>query len=556
MSKMYLANWTKMTVVIGGTGNITLGAVTGYPAAVDTIGGTNRTFHYVLLTSGGVPIEAGIGVMTDLITLRRDSVYHKMVNGVFTAGVGLAASDIPAGAVLYTAATNEMLLDLIAEMPMQDYGNVSGALAVNIHNKAIKLNLTADATLSFTPTPPAGVKYEFTIHATSANAGDANIGKGFALTLPNTCYLDKNLCPPLCLTHDSESVIQLSTVDGGASYKVTLLTGDSMVKDMGNLTGNITLDIRHKQSKGQLVAGGTNVTVTGVSPTAKFGEPAHFTFFNNSEGSKTLTFDAEKFTLLGSVINQITIPLGYKADFTVRRNPHANDNADAYDVWVNGINYNQTASLLATTWNPSDYSGTPPLTLSNSNLTIEMTTIANAFRSARAFGGKNAGKWYYTLRCDGSMINVSNSRNVFAFGVASIGVSLSSLVGSVAGSASLYLNFGGWASSPNAATYDDGVVTSRTLGLPSFGATYSVLFDASTGNGWFLINESNIFGGNPEAGTGAHFSVLGGVTYYPMVTFFESGTPANAGIFTMLNELQSESVGLAFPSWAGRYWTA
>lgn len=548
-----------MVVATGGVGDIGLGAVNGYPPIGETLG-TNKSFHYVIRAVNNTPLEAGVGVMTDVITLRRDNVYAKMLNGVYSAGDGLTNLSIPVGAFLYTADTKEMLEDLQLELPLRDYGNVSGATGVDLRNSAIKLNLTANATLTFSEPPPVGVKAEITLHATSANAGTADFGKGYVLTLPVSCKLGKNNCPPIPLTHDTETVLTLTTTNGGTSYQVHWQNQDTNINDLGDIaeTASMTLDIRYTQTRARFVSETeATFTVSGVSPAALLGEPAHFSFVNDGSITKTIAFNTEAFTLIGSNLNSVSVPIGYKADFTIRKNPNANDADPAYDVWVNGINYNQSASGLATTFNPSDYFGTPPLLLSEDSRTISMTVLTAAIRSARAFGGKNAGKWYYSLRCDeDTSNNNTTSLAVVAFGIASLSASLSNqFVGQVVNSASLYINLGN-GNAVTARTYDDGTLTTRTTTRPLAGGIYTLLFNANTGNGWIVLNGVVLFGGNPEAGTGAHFNVNYAVTYYPMISLQEAHATSNAGVWTLLSEVLTEDIQINFPSWAGRYWTA
>jgi len=273
---------------------------------------------------------------------------------------------------------------------------------------------------------------------------------------------------------------------------------------------------------------------------------------NSSTGNRFVAFDANDFTLIGSTLNTLVIPLGYKLDFTVRKNPHANDADPAYDVWVNGINYDVTASGLATTWNPSDYAGTPPLVLSNENRTIELTAITGSlvYRSARAFGGKQTGKWYFSVRCDVSVFGVSGSQVGFAVGVGVSGIALTTQVGAVANSACWVVNRG---ANLGSGTTDEGVFTTRAAYNPVVNDVFTILMDMNTGNGWVMLNNTVLYGGNPETGANPAFNLTPGNIYFPMISLSEQSS-ANAGIWTLLNEVQSAHVPLVAPSFS--CWTA
>lgn len=542
-----------MTVVIGGTGNITLGDVTGFPNISETLG-TGKSFYYAFLNINLSPIEVGFGIMLDAITLQRDVIEAAMIDGVYTAD-GVTPANIPVGAIMFTAPTKGMLDLLMLEMSLRDYGNVTGAVTMSAQYKALKFNCTGNTTLTLNQLPPTGAKAELTLHASSANAGTADIGKGYLLTLPSSCKLGKNNCPAIPLLHDAETIIKLTTIDGGTTWQVLWYNGHANIRDLGDLTGTINLDIRYLQSKGNLAAGSsTTLTIEGIDPAAKLGEPAHFVIKNSSTGNRFIAFDADEFTLIGSTLNTLVIPLGYKLDFTVRKNPHANDADPAYDVWVNGINYDVTASGLATTWNPSDYFGTPPLTLTDSNRTIEMTTQSGtlAYRSARAFGGKQTGKWYFSLRCDKSVVGLSGSVSWLAIGLATGSISLASQVGAAANSAAWFTNRG---ASIVTQTWDEGASTARASYSPVLNDIVTILYDGATGKGWVMLNNTVLYGGDPEAGTNPAFTLTAGNIYFPMISIAESSSSsADSGIWTILNEVQSAHVPLVAPSY--QCWTA
>jgi len=536
-----------MVVATGGTGDIGLGAVTGYPPIGETLG-TNKSFHYVIRAVNNTPLEAGVGVMTDVITLRRDNVYAKMVNGVYSAGDGLTNLSIPVGAFLYTADTKEMLEDLQLELPLRDYGNVSGATGVDLRNSAIKLNLTANATLTFSEPPPVGVKAEITLHATSANAGTADIGKGYLLTLPAACKLGKNNCPPIPLTHNTETVLTLTTTNGGSSYQVHWQNADVNINDLGDIaeTASMALDIRYTQTKGRFIsATKATFTVSGVSPAALLGEPAHFSFVNDGSINKNIIFNAEIFTLISSNLNSFTLPIAYKADFTIRKNPNALDANPAYDVWINSINYNQTASGTATTWNPSDKNANIALTDGNTTAENSTTTGANVIASVRAFGGKNSGRWRLALVCISppvASVGGTNSGNAYiSFGVSDASLALNSVVGSSATSYAMFVGLS--QATPVQLKRNNNVATNiGTASALLKNDILEVLVDLDVKKIWFLLNGVVISGGDPEAGTGQDFNLNASPIYFPALTAWEArnGTgTASAGIWLLANEVQN-----------------
>lgn len=634
---MNMGNWTKMTVVIGGTGDITLGAVTGFPTVAETIG-TGLSFYYAFLNTNLSPIEIGNGQMLDAITLQRDVIEATMVAGVYTDD-GLTAANIPAGALLFTAPTKDMLIDFILQMPFRDYGNVTGATEISLLNKAIKinctgnttltfadlppddvyyvltmvvtvasndttltlpadvawldgnvvtltpnaptelnfmtvdggttwkitrnennalvnlgsvsgpvdidvshaniaLNLTNDTTLSFNSTPLAGFAHSFSFEVTSNNAGSADITKGYKLTLPASCTIGKNQAPALPIAYGVKNIIHFRTVDGGTTYQVIIDNPQMMINDLGDIGdvagATMTLDVRHPQSKANLIASTQpTLTFSGISPAAQFGEAAHFVFKNSGDGAKNLVFDADVFTIVGSTINAVTVLLGYKADFTIRKNPLANDAVAAYDVWMNGINYDVTASGLATIFNPSDAG--PAIILSNSNKTVTRTGSGGLnYSGVRAFGGKNSGKWRFSVRCDGILAagGGGSISSVFQLGIAAAGVNLSQTTGlGVSGGfvAIVYV------SSTNAA----------------LNAVYGVLVDFELNKIWGTINGAPV-SGNPEAGTGGT-DIFDGTMFYPSVFMKTASSGGNAGLWTAMNEIEDPFV-TTWPSF--NTWTA
>lgn len=550
--KFHLGDWTKQSVAIGGTGVLTLGPSPGYPTLAESVGVDNRVV-YTILNSNLSPLEIGYGRLINANTFEREVVRKTFFDGTYSTGESLPPVNVPAGCVFYTGPTEDLLEYLTLEKMLLDFGNVSGAFTVSLRASALRMNLTANTTLTFTELPPPGVKYELTLHASSNNAGTADIGKGFMLTLPNTCYLGKNVCPAIPLLHDIETVLTLTTVDGGASWQVLWHNGHANIRDLGNVTGTINLDIRYQQTKGVMGAGSSStLTIAGVDPAAKLGEPAHFVIKNDSGAIRYVEFDPDIFTTIGSILVQVAVPLGYKLDFTVRKNPMANDADPAYDVWINGINYDISASGLATLWNPSDKA--TQISLTSDNKTASMPPVAGIIALVRAFGGKTTGKHMFALRCDQAVIALATSNSPqTGIGVATLDLALNGVqLGATATSYAAY--FRPRTSGQIIGTMNNNVVTSGAANLtyPALGEIWRVLVDLDDNKIWFAKNALIIGGGNPEAGTGQTYNLAPDAVFFPAVSmaYFNSGQP---GIWTLLNEIEDPYL-LAFPSF--QYWTA
>lgn len=114
MPSTVLANWTKMVVVAGGTGNLELASVLGYPTLTQTAG-LNTGVHYVILSADGEPIETGIGQIGAGNVFTRTEVLETFADGVYDT-TSPALADIPAGATVHTAVTKGLLTDLLASV--------------------------------------------------------------------------------------------------------------------------------------------------------------------------------------------------------------------------------------------------------------------------------------------------------------------------------------------------------------------------------------------------------------------------------------------------------
>ncbi len=547
-----------MSVAVGGTGDLTLAAVTGFPTISSTLG-TNKSFHYALLNTNLSPIEIGQGVMTNATTLQRDVVEAAMIAGELISDGSKA--DVPVGAVMFTAPTANALRELVLEGALFDYGNASGALSVSFKYACISANLTADATLTLDSAtlPPAGTHHEIVLKITSNDnpALTTPFQAGFVLTLAGTnFYIDggQTAWPSMRLMGAGrEMTLRLTNIGGGQNYRVENISKHEHVHNLGVVSGNVTLDIRRPWNIAELTGSGTTVTINAVSPDVSVLEPANFSIVNNGSATKTLVFNSNILSIDGSTLNQVTLPIGYKVDFDLRRN--LLNGAVSYEAKVGDVNYNQTASGLATAWNPSDYSGTPPLTLSNSNKTIDLTTDtgASVYRSARAFGAKNSGKHFFTIRLESASIFGSNSASNMAavsIGLATGALSLNAHVGQGVNSGSLLIFKG---TSSTCATWVNGASTSRATPLNAvLSDLITVAFNASNGKCWFIFNNTILYGGDPENDSNPAFTLSPGF-YFPMISMSEQGI-SEAGQWTLVDEIQALSIGALIPSF--EYWKA
>lgn len=76
------ANWTKVTTSTAGTGDLTLDAVTGFPAFGDVFS-VGQIVAYSILNSSGEPVEEGIGCYSAADTLTRTYVCGTYTGGVY-----------------------------------------------------------------------------------------------------------------------------------------------------------------------------------------------------------------------------------------------------------------------------------------------------------------------------------------------------------------------------------------------------------------------------------------------------------------------------------------
>lgn len=78
-----LGNWVRCTTTTTGTGDLTLSAVTGYPAFSDVAAVGRYVYYTILDDSTGQPIETGIGHLSASTTFVRDKILATFVSSVY-----------------------------------------------------------------------------------------------------------------------------------------------------------------------------------------------------------------------------------------------------------------------------------------------------------------------------------------------------------------------------------------------------------------------------------------------------------------------------------------
>lgn len=458
-------NWTRGVVTTGGTGDIVLDAVNGYPTFNQVIG-VGPYFPYSILNADLTPRENGIGRMLDANTMRRETVYETFIAGALDNTVP-APSNVPVGAIVNTPATWQSLdadfaidfidgnrgghnkikqIDIaqnhcdvsgrnVTFYPagrVLDLGNVSGVVDLDMTWPVIKMNCTGDVTFTISNPPPAGFAADTRLEIRRVTSSGAQV------TFPGNVAF-QSVVPPL-LSDLQTTVISFSTVDGGVSY------------------------------------------------------------------------------------------IGF----------------------ANAIVIEVTASGLATTFNPSDYYGTP-LALTNGNRTIEWTGAkAAAYRTARCFGGKSAGKWRIAVRNDLASSAGTSSTVYFNYGIAPSSLLLSTGVGF---SSSSYAKSFMRQNATGMAYYkvNNSVLTAHGASMPVANTICGALVDLDAGKIWFTTDGVVDGGGDPSLGTLPAFTFTPGAVYFPSFSLYEAGSSSEAGQWTLLNEVQ-DPYAATWPSFQN--WTA
>jgi hypothetical protein len=96
---MTYTNFARERVQVGGTGNLTIEALPGYPRLSMSMGPGDKT-PYVVLTLQNVPIECGMGTLVDADTFQRLEIFETVSGGVLN-NTSPTPADIPAGTFLH-----------------------------------------------------------------------------------------------------------------------------------------------------------------------------------------------------------------------------------------------------------------------------------------------------------------------------------------------------------------------------------------------------------------------------------------------------------------------
>lgn len=357
-------------------------------------------------------------------------------------------------------------------------------------------------------------------------------------------------------------------LSSGKNYSIRDLTYHKFTRDLGVLSTPITLDIRHPWNIGEFTGGATSVIIDGVSPDVPLSpmlEPAHFTLVNNGSVTKTVVFDSNLFSIAGSTLGQVVLPIGYKIDFDVRRNPL--NSSVSYEIKVGDVNYNQTASGLATAFNPSDKTAIAELTNSDKTLSnpTSTTTTASGSANARGFGGKLTGKWKFCVRIDakGTRTDTNNGPafTEIQIGIATAGHNINTRCGGSIVSYAYQRLSGKYAIVTGAplqqwGKFANSVFTQTGYADINVGDYVHVLYDADAKKVWFAKNgvPFNATYAEVLAGLNSAFDSLPNSPFFPMVSNIVSSGGSNTMSkwgCTIMNEIEDpyEATFAEFATW-------
>ncbi len=450
-------NWTRGVVTTGGTGDIVLGAVNGYPTFNQVIG-VGPYFPYSILNADLTPRETGIGRMLDANTMRRETVYETYIAGALDNTLP-APTNVPVGAIVNTPATWQSL----------------------------------DA--------------DFAIDLIDGNRGG----------------------------HQKIKQIDFAQNHLDVSGRNVTFYPAGRVLDLGDVTGTVDLDMTWPVITMNCTG---NVTFTLSNP-----PPAGFAADTRLEITRTSASGAQV-TFPGSVVFQSVVPPTLADLQTTVVSFSTTDGGASYIGFANAVVIKTTASGLATTWNPSD----TEIPLSNGNLTVIAPTSGAVAQTVRAFGGKSSGKWRIALRCDAAMNRASGSGTAFMYlGIADASLPLAVAVGATATSYALVAD---QSSSFKIGRFNANVYTAAVSAGITVGEIMGVLVDLDARKLWFTRGGVSVYGGDPNAGTGAIYATQAGTIFFPaMSTSEHSGN--SAGTWTLMNEVQDPYAGVwpSFHNW-------
>lgn len=204
-----IGNWTRQIVQIGGTGNITLAALEGFPTFAESIGiGTD--FYYTILNANQSPLEHGRGVLSDGITLVRETVLETYVDATYDTSEPDPA-DVPVDAIVICSPTRQGLEEFVRREGIVDLGDVSGTVIIDLDHKNYRFNCTGNVIIQFSNEPPAGCKQVTTFEITRTTGSGAQV----TAWPPSVAFNSYSI--PL-LVDNRTTTCSVTTSNGGGSY--------------------------------------------------------------------------------------------------------------------------------------------------------------------------------------------------------------------------------------------------------------------------------------------------------------------------------------------------
>jgi hypothetical protein len=158
----------------------------------------------------------------------------------------------------------------------------------------------------------------------------------------------------------------------------------------------------------------------------------------------------------------------------------------------------------AVTWNPNDKSGS--ISLSNADLTAQLTSGGGTSRNARATLSRSTGKHYFEV-----VVDATAGKNVW------IGIALATHVldtdwlGRKSADGWSYYAFSGQKYNNGNATYGNSYITGDVIG---------VAVDLDAGKIWWAKNNTWQASGDPANGTGAAYTNVSG-EIFPALTLYD-----------------------------------
>lgn len=108
---MELLNLPREAISAGGTGDLTIAGISGFPRFSDVVA-LNTEFSYAILVLGNKPLEVGVGKLVDANTFTRVTVHETYEGGVFD-DTSPGPATVPVGATLHAPVTKQALTRLL-----------------------------------------------------------------------------------------------------------------------------------------------------------------------------------------------------------------------------------------------------------------------------------------------------------------------------------------------------------------------------------------------------------------------------------------------------------